>query len=368
MARFSSSLRTAALCAVLVAAAAFTVANPRLVSPTLAAYNPSSLTLPFAGRATSSGPAFSVTNTGNGQAGYFSQAHGGSALSALHARTNSSHAYATGAVGVVNTTSPGRYSAGLLGRNKGTGGYGYGVQGIHEGAGPGVKGESRNGFGGEFTSSNYRGAYVRGGPSWIALYADGWTYVNGNLDVTAHAYVSGNLDVGGTCTGCTDTYPARNSGSDGIAPGDLVAAAGVEVDSQSGQPVLLVRRAGQPGDAVIGVAGKALVRASGGERDRLPNPPLVPTDGTAGSSGYLQVIVGGLAQVRVTAPDVTVGDLLAAGPDGGAARVSPADTTMIDPLAPSEDPARTVAPAAIGRAVSAPDAQGLVWVLVGTGR
>lgn len=232
---------------------------------------------------------------------------------------------------------------GVTGVSSSTGSLSSGVLGAHEGAGSGVRGTSETGFGGEFISSNYRGAYVRGGPSWIALYADGWTYVNGNLDVTENAFVGGNLTVDGTCSGCTQAYGARNSGSESLSLGDLVAAAGVEVDPKSGQPVLLVRRAGA-GDAVIGVAGKAMVRDTAGERANQPNQPLVATDGAAAPNAYVQVVVSGLAQVRVTTPDIKIGDALAPGAAGGAARA--------------------VAPGAFARAVSTPDAQGLVWALV----
>jgi hypothetical protein len=185
--------------------------------------------------------------------------------------------------------------------------------------------------------------YVSGGPSWIALYSDGWTYVNGNLDVTDNAFVAGNLTVDGTCTGCTQAYGARNSGDESLRLGDLVAAAGVEVDPKSGQPVLLVRRAGA-GDAIIGVAGKALVRDTAGERANQPNQPLVATDGAAAPNAYVQVVVSGLTQVRVTTPDIKIGDALAHGTAGGAALA--------------------VAPGAFARAVSTPDEQGLVWALV----
>ncbi|MDQ3703642.1 MAG: S-layer homology domain-containing protein [Chloroflexota bacterium] len=260
--------------------------------------------------------------------------------------TSSTITDAVGILGMVATTSAGRDSAGVRGRNQGTGGYGMGVWGSHDGAGPGVKGTSANGFGGEFTSDNYRGAYVRGGPSWIALYADGWTYVNGNLDVTQNAWITGDLSVSGTCTGCTQAYGARNSGDESLRQGDLVAAAGVEVDPKSGQPVLLVRRAGA-GDAVIGVAGKALVRDTAGERANQPNQPLVATEGAAAPNTHVQVVVSGLTQVRVTTPDIKIGDALALGAAGGAARA--------------------VAPGAFARAVSTPDAQGLVWALVSAG-
>ncbi|MDQ5825127.1 MAG: S-layer homology domain-containing protein [Chloroflexota bacterium] len=252
---------------------------------------------------------------------------------ATHAQPLYSRSTAANGVGVTGVSSTGSLSSGVLG--------------AHEGSGPGVRGTSATGFGGEFTSDNYRGAYVRGGPSWIALYADGWTYVNGNLDVTANAWVTGDLSVSGNCTGCTQAYGARNTGDESIRLGDLVAAAGVEVDPKSGQPVLLVRRAGQPGDAIIGVAGSALVRDTAGERAKEQNQPLVPADGAAAPNAYVRVIVSGLAQVRVTTQEVGIGDLLAPSAAGGATRA--------------------LSQGGFARAVSTPDAQGLVWALVSAG-
>jgi hypothetical protein len=263
---------------------------------------------------------------------------------AVYGLSYSTLEYGAAVTGILSNTNAGRYSAGVYGRNRGLGGYGYGVWGRHDGAGPGVKGTSENGFGGEFTSSNYRGAYVRGGPSWIALYADGWTYVNGNLDVTANAWVTGDLSVSGTCTGCTDSHEGRNIGSESIAAGDLLTVTGVEVDSQTGKPVLLVRKASRPSDVVIGVAGKTMVRDKAGERANHAKQPLVSTTGVAAPNAHVQVIVSGLAQVRVSANDVKTGDLLAPGAAGGATRAG--------------------ATGAFARAVSTPNSQGLVWALV----
>ena len=298
---------------------------------------------PFYSRSTASNGVGVTGVSGNGT-GVLGHSDTGTGVQGLTSATTTG---AVGILGMVTTTSAGIDSAGVRGRNQGTGSYGTGVWGSHDGSGPGVKGTGKNGFGGEFTSENYRGAYVRGGPSWIALYADGWTYVNGNLDVTANAYVSGNLSVSGDCTGCTQAYVARNSGGESIRLGDLVAAAGVEVDPKSGLPVLLVRRAEQPGDAVIGVAGSALVRDTAGERAKEQNQPLVPAEGAAAPNTYVRVIVSGLAQVRVTTPTVAIGDLLSPDSSGGATRA---------------------APGAFARAVSTPDAQGLVWALVSAGR
>ena len=295
-------------------------------------------------------------NSGAGH-GVFGQAVTGAGVYGLHSASTgghpgvrgvsaSRHASAAGVLGRITSTQPGQESAGVRGTNAGTGGGGFGVWGSHAGAGPGVEGTSANGFGGRFTSQNYRGMYVRGGPSWIAAYVDGWAYVNGNMDVTANAHVSGDLSVGGDCVGCSDARSARNSGETAIAPGDLVAAAGVEV--VRGEPVLLVRRAMEDDDAVIGVATTALApaaRAEGG--DGVVRTALAPARGQAAPDGYVRVITSGLAQVRVDGSAIRIGARLAPGGGGRATR----DT----------------GDRSVGRVVGEPDGKGLAWALIDAG-
>ena len=72
--------------------------------------------------------------------------------------------------------------------------------------------------------------------------------------VTSWAGVfEGDISVSGNCSGCSVVYVGVNHGDATIVPGDLVAAAGVEVDAATKRPVLLVKRAAAAGDAVIGV-------------------------------------------------------------------------------------------------------------------
>lgn len=325
------------------------------VGATVSGSNPTGLTATLAGEedafvVTANGAAANPTTGAagvflNNAKGYAVEAHAkpGTKVtsSALYATNSGTGEYARGVWGVIATTSAGRYSAGVYGRNRGTGGYGYGVWGEHAGAGPGVKGDSANGFGGEFTSGNYRGAYIRGGPSWIALYADGWTYVNGNLDVTANAWITGDLSVSGTCTGCTDAHTGANAGPSSLAVGDLVAIAGIKVDRSSGKPILLVRKATAAEDVVIGVAGSPLRQRSNKEGIK----GLEPAQGASAAPGsFLKVIVGGLTQVRVGSAAVGVGDRIVAGSDGRAMS--------------------SASGASIGRILSPTDASGLAWALI----
>lgn len=201
--------------------------------------------------------------------------------------------------------------AAVHGQNLATGGLGVGVHGQHMGAGPGVRGTSANGYGGEFVSNAYRGAYVRGASDRYSLYVDGQTYLAGALSVQTNAYVYGDLIVSGTCQGCTSAHLASNGGAAAIRPGDLVAAAGVKMHPELG-PVMVVQAAQTAEDAVIGVAGPAVERRRNAENAH----ELVGTTGAVAPDGLLRVIVSGLAQVDVDATPAGIGAPLRVGIDG----------------------------------------------------
>ncbi len=73
--------------------------------------------------------------------------------------TDSNSLHASGVEGVVNDTSPGMYSAGVLGHNNGTGRFGYGVHGTQDGSGIGVYGSTPSGYGVYGTTSDGTGVY-----------------------------------------------------------------------------------------------------------------------------------------------------------------------------------------------------------------
>ncbi|MCP9763977.1 tail fiber domain-containing protein, partial [Lacihabitans soyangensis] len=56
--------------------------------------------------------------------------------------------------GIANSTTPSGPNAGVWGENNSTNSLGYGVGGVHHGMGAAVKGETTNGIGGHFTSTN----------------------------------------------------------------------------------------------------------------------------------------------------------------------------------------------------------------------
>jgi hypothetical protein len=117
------------------------------------ASNTATLTLPFAGATALPGTALQVTNTGLGTpiAGISTSATG-SVAAVSGATASTSHGVgatggATGVLGLITSTTPGGYSAGLRGVNSGTGGTGIGVIGYQAGSGWGVYGETPSGFG-----------------------------------------------------------------------------------------------------------------------------------------------------------------------------------------------------------------------------
>lgn len=87
-------------------------------------------------------------------------------------QTDSTADNATAVHGVVTPAAPGSASAGVLGTNNGTGGWGMGVWGVHAGNGIGVLGQAQTGTG------------VQGSSHWTGVYgyagASGGVGVNGN--------------------------------------------------------------------------------------------------------------------------------------------------------------------------------------------
>jgi hypothetical protein len=183
--------------------------------------------------------------------------------------------------------------------------------------------------GGYFTSTVNAGAIIKTNVpgSYVGLLVDG------SLNI-----------INGICNGCSISYITLNAGSADIRKGDLVAVIGVQVDAATQQPIMLVQPATSAEDVIIGVAiGPGA-------------PPSDPTrigPQTAGKSGagaaapgeYVQVMVSGLAQVRVGAGKVGIGEYITAGIEGAIANATPS--------------------ASMARVLSAVDADGFVWALIG---
>lgn len=140
----------------------------QLLSVPYALYSKSSggggpaFTLPYSATATNASSLFQLTNNGVG--------------SALEGINGSVGANINAVTGVNNSTTSGFRSAGVRGINNGTGAFGIGVYGSHDGSGWGVLGTTPNGVGiygeatgaggvgGEFISNNTGHALVTDGP------------------------------------------------------------------------------------------------------------------------------------------------------------------------------------------------------------
>jgi len=192
----------------------------------------------------------------------------------------------------------------------------------------GVVADGTGSYGAIVTSQAYRGMYVTANDVYYAAV----------FDSPVGIYVSGG------CTGCTLLYNAQNVGDGPIAAGDFVAVEGVAMDADLNVPLMQVRRATGPDDVVIGVATGAAVRASVGEFNGVTTGGFDAAEGPAAAGGYLSVAVQGLVQARAADAALQPGASVTAGPDGA--------------IAPSTGSGFT-------RALSAVDANGLVWVMLG---
>lgn len=120
------------------------------------------LKLPYAATENLATPLFSITNTGDGVS-----------VEGINSSTTSS---VYGIKGVISSTTPGGFSAGVRGLNMGTGGLGIGVYGSQAGSGYGVYGTTPTGIGvlGSSSGAGY-GVYATGntGTALVATSTSG---------------------------------------------------------------------------------------------------------------------------------------------------------------------------------------------------
>ena len=204
----------------------------------------------------------------------------------------------------------------------------YNVAALQARAVGGATSNSTGSYGAIITSQAFRGMYVKAPDGYFAAV----------FDSPLGIYVGGS-----GCTGCTLLYVAQNVGGTPIAAGDFVAVAGVEMDADLNIPVMQVRRATGPGDAVSGVATGAAVRNPVGESNGVTTGGFEAADGPAAAGSYLSVAVQGLVQARAADATLQPGAGLAVGPDG----------------------VEAAADGGFTRALSAVDGNGLVWVMLG---
>ena len=246
------------------------------------------------------------------------------------------------------------YSYGVYGYSSSISGRGvFGAAGASSGATQGVYGRSDS-----ISGYGVQGSALATSGSRYGVY--GW--VNG----TGYGlYTEDNLYVGGSCTGCTMVFVARNTSQDALRVGDVVAASGVgPVLAGHTAPVLEVRHATDSDTSVLGVVysrGEFYAASGKWEEDGDSVQPVdgdgdsvQPVEGDAAPGDYLLVVTSGLAQVRV-APGLTglaPGQRLAAGEVAGLVTLAGADAKL---------------DLVFARAMEAkPDENGLLWALVST--
>jgi hypothetical protein len=128
-----------------------------------------------------------------------------------------------------------------------------------------------------------------------------------------------------------------NAGEAVIAPGDYVTIAGVELDTELNVPVMQVKKAKAGDTAVIGVAKGAVMREPISELYGAQVGGFEQVGGTAAAGSFVSVVVQGLVQANVgNASSLEFGQHL----DG------------------------TAATPAFGRLMSAPESDGMAWVML----
>ena len=185
-------------------------------------------------------------------------------------------------------------------------------------------------YGAKITSQNYRGMYAKGAENYFAAVFDS----NAGIQITG----------GGTCSGCALAYVAQNSGTTTIEPGDFVAADGVTMDPDLNMPIMMVRKAVNETDPIIGVATGAMTRSPVGDFHGTTTGGFDLAGGLAETSQYLSVVVQGLVQVKA----------------GGETPLQIGDRVTL------ENSNITLAAAgdlSIARVISETDADGLAWVM-----
>ncbi len=165
----------------------------------------------------------------------------------------------------------------------------------------------------------------------------------------------GDVQITGSCTGCRLATIGVNVGNRPLQPGDIVAIQGVSPGVQGQADLLWQVTPFEPGLTPIGVvAGRMeLVTYDHLSPDGQPAQYLAPRPGAVIPGGTVDIITYGPVQVRVQ-PDAAIapGDHVIAAAEGQGRPMNIATADPADMLS------------SIGIALSEPDADGLVWVLV----
>ncbi len=225
----------------------------------------STFTLPYSATQSNAGPLFNVTNTDTS-----------SASTALQGISNSTAAAVSAVEGVISSTSPGSFSAGVRGINNSTTGNGFGVYGSTAGSGAGVAGSSISGAGVIGSSgSSYAGYFVgSAGNNADTLHVDTSTIANGVHSVALLRGVFGEAtSIGVQGNGQTGVYGLAPVGA---FPGRGVSGISLDTTAEDEFSTPFTSNA-------VGVYGQAAAPSGVGVYG-------VALDATGGSSGTLSDI------------------------------------------------------------------------------
>ena len=265
------------------------------------------------------------TTQGKGYGGYFTSNTGVGVYGYSSATSVTANAYTPGVygrsadgVGVYGVSDNG--APGVLGSSDG-----YGVSGRSEHS-HGVRGYAGGavadeGYGGYFSSENYRGLYSKGHESYYAA-----VFENPSGAGSPGLRVDGNLWVTGSKTGYVVDM-ALNEGPEPLETGDVVVVTGFGKPVAGEIPVIKVRKATEEeSTSVVGVVDQPFaVQIDPQDESKTLAKPATGraklTDGTAVEpGGYLSVVtLGAFKAIKVDASfgAIQPGDLLVASPNPG---------------------------------------------------
>lgn len=215
--------------------------------------NNATLALPYIANDNNAGTLFSITNSGDG--------------TSLEGVNNSSTSSISAVRGIVTSTSPGGFSAGVRGINNGTGGLGVGVWGSQGGSGWGVYGSTPNGLGvyGLATANGY-GVYANSNTG-IGLNATSSNGIPANISINNNANNNNALSVNTVGNGTVVSVSTTGNGKGVISSTGVGFAVHGVTTSQTSAGIVGNNSGG--GEAVVGlttsdIAGAVVGRNDGG--------------------------------------------------------------------------------------------------------
>ena len=213
--------------------------------------NNATLSLPYTANDNNAGTLFSIANAGGG--------------TSLEGVNNSTTSNVSAIRGIVASTAPGGFSAGVRGINSGTGGLGIGVWGSQDGSGWGVYGSTPNGLGvyGLATANGY-GVYANSNTG-TGLNATSNNGVPANISISNNSNNNNALNVNTVGNGTVVSVSTTGNGKGVISS----TGAGYAVHGVTNNQVSagIVGNNNGAGEAVVGITASDIAGAVVGRND-----------------------------------------------------------------------------------------------------